>query len=305
VTPVSTIVISGGNGLVGQAFISTLARASSGARIVRLVRPGSGGEDSVLFDPAGGSIDAVRLEGCDAVVHLAGEPIAAGRWSVARKARIRSSRVEGTRLVVDGLGRLKMRPRVLVCASAVGYYGNRGDEQLDEASAPGVGFLSSVAVGWEAEAARARDLGIRVVSLRLGIVLSAKGGALARMLTPFRLGAGGPLGDGRQWMSWIHIDDLVSAIRFTMEREDLSGAVNAVAPQPCRNADFTRSLARALRRPAFLPAPAFALRLALGEMADALLLSSQRVAPGRLSAAGFTWKHGQLDDALSDLVSAA
>ena len=300
-TGISTVAVSGAGGLVGSAFLGNL-QALPGARVLRLARPGSGGEGAVLFDPEGGSIDAVRLEGCDAVVHLAGEPIAAGRWNAARKERIRRSRIEGTRLVVDGIGRLRKRPRVLVCASAIGYYGSRGDEELTESSASGDDFLAGVVGQWEAEAARATDFGVRVVSLRLGIVLSARGGALAKMLTPFRLGVGGRLGDGRQWMSWIHIDDLVVAIIFALSRDELRGPANAVAPAPARNADFTRSLAGVLHRPALLPAPAFALRAALGEMADALLLSSQRVAPKSLSAAGFSWKHPDLDAALKDLL---
>ena len=303
----STVAISGSGGLVGTALRETLA-AEAGTRVIRLARPGSGGassgrESAVLFDPVGGSIDAVRMEGCEAVVHLAGEPIAAGRWNAARKEKIRRSRVEGTRLVVDGLARLKTKPRVLVCASAIGCYGSRGDEELTEGSPLGHDFLADVVRAWEAEAARAASLGVRVVSLRLGIVLSTRGGALAKMLTPFKLGLGGPLGTGRQWMSWIHIDDLIAAILQAMRRDDLSGPINAVAPEPSRNADFTRALGAALRRPAVLPAPAFALRLALGEMADALLLSSQRVGPARLSSAGFVWKHPGLDAALADLVA--
>ncbi|HZI95439.1 MAG TPA: TIGR01777 family oxidoreductase [Patescibacteria group bacterium] len=293
-----TVAVSGGRGLVGSALTEALA----GARVVRLARPGSGNGNSVLFDPKGGSIDAVRLEGCDAVVHLAGEPIAAGRWNASRKEKILHSRVEGTRLLVDGLSRIARRPRVLVCASAIGYYGNRADEELKESSSPGDDFLAKVVRQWEAEAGRAASLGIRVVTLRLGIVLSAKGGALARMLTPFKLGLGGRLGDGRQWMSWIHIEDLVRVILFALQNEALSGPVNAVAPEPARNADFTVALAGALHRPALMPAPAFALRLALGEMADALLLSSARVVPGRLAEAGFAWKFPRLEAALGNLV---
>lgn len=294
----TTVAVSGSGGLVGSALRETLA----GTRVIRLARPGFGDGEAALFDPVGGSIDSARLEGCDAVVHLAGEPIASGRWSAARKQKILRSRIEGTRLLVDGLSRLSKRPQVLVSASAVGYYGSRGDETLTESSAPGDGFLADVAKGWEAEAARAASLGVRVVSLRIGIVLSQRGGALARMLIPFRLGVGGRLGDGEQWMPWIHIEDLIGVIRLAMQREDLSGPINAVAPQPARNAEFTRALARALRRPARLPAPGFALRAVLGEMADALLLSSLRVTPNRLTGAGFSWKHPSLDAALQDLV---
>jgi uncharacterized protein (TIGR01777 family) len=296
--PVGTVAISGSRGLVGSALTDALA----GARVVRLARPGSGNGDSVLFDPEGGSIDAVRLEGCDAVVHLAGEPIAAGRWNASRKQKILRSRVEGTRLLVEGLSRIARRPKVLVSASAIGYYGSRADQELTESSAPGDDFLARVVKEWEAQAARATSLGIRVVELRFGIVLSAKGGALVKMLAPFKLGLGGRLGDGRQWMSWIHIEDLVRVILFAMQGEDLSGPINTVAPEPARNADFTHALAGALHRPALLPAPAFAMRLALGEMADALLLSSARVVPGRLAQAGFTWKFPRLEAALQNLV---
>jgi uncharacterized protein (TIGR01777 family) len=297
-----TVALSGSRGLVGSALLSALA----GQRVVRLARPGSAGgaeeAPTALFDPDGGSIDTERLEGCEAIVHLAGEPIAAGRWNAKRKERILSSRLEGTHLLVDGIARMKRRPRVLVCASAVGYYGDRGDEELTERSAPGRGFLAEVCKGWESEAARATTLGVRVVSLRLGIVLASRGGALAKMLTPFRLGLGGPLGDGTQWMPWIHLGDVVDAILFAMRRDDLQGAVNAVAPEPLRNADFTRALASALRRPAVLPAPAFALRAAMGEMAGALLLASSRVRPERLAQAGFVWKFPRLPEALADLL---
>lgn len=294
-----TIAVSGSSGLVGSALLKHLGES----RVVRLVRareapvPGT-----VAWDPARGALETGRLNGCDAVVHLAGEPIAARRWSAQVKERIRRSRTEGTRLLAGALTRIAHPPRVFVSASAIGIYGDRGDEILDEGSPAGRGFLAEVAEAWEAAAQRAASAGIRVVSLRLGIVLSDRGGALRKMITPFRLGAGGTLGSGRQWMSWVHIADVVGAIRMALEREDLSGPVNVVSPAPVRNADFTRALAHAVHRPAIFPVPAFALRLALGEMADALLLSSQRVVPARLQGAGYSFQFPTLEGALSDLL---
>jgi len=291
------IVISGAGGLIGSALIESLGDRP----VLRLSRKSGAG--SVHWDPTEASFDAAPLDGCDAVVHLAGEPIAASRWRPAVKDRIRTSRVEGTRMLVRGLRGLTRPPRALICASAIGYYGDRGEELLTESSPAGSDFLAEACREWEESAGFAREAGIRVVSLRIGIVLSAQGGALAKMLTPFRLGAGGRLGHGRQWMSWIHIEDLVRAIGHTMKDESLSGPVNAVSPEPVRNAEFTRALARVLRRPALFPAPALALRLALGEMADALLLSSQRVVPSLLTGRGFSWKHRDLGKALGHLLA--
>ncbi|HEY3174137.1 MAG TPA: TIGR01777 family oxidoreductase [Candidatus Polarisedimenticolia bacterium] len=295
------IAISGAGGLVGSTLAAELA-ASGAATVLRIARPGSGGEGAVPWDPAAGKFDAERLEGCDAVVHLAGEPIASGRWSRSRKAAIRGSRAGGTRLLVEGLGRLASKPRALICASAIGYYGDRGDEILTEGSAPGGGFLAQVVREWEEEAARASAHGIRVVSLRIGVVLAGRGGALPRMLLPFKLGLGGRLGTGRQWMSWIHIQDLVAIIRFALSREDLAGPINAVSPEPVTNASFTTALARTLGRPAVLPAPAFALKLALGEMAGELLLSSQRVIPKRLADFGHVHRFPRVDVALRQIL---
>lgn len=292
------IAVSGAGGLVGSALLAELP----GATVLRLARPGTPGSGTVLWDWRGGRFDAARLEGCDAVVHLAGEPIASRRWSASQKEKILSSRVLGTRVLVDGLAGLSRPPRVLVSASAVGFYGSRGDEELTETSPPGRDFLAEVVKGWEGETMRATGAGIRAVCLRFGMILSARGGALAKMLTPFRLGAGGRLGDGRQWMSWIHISDVVAAIRLAMDRDELEGPLNTVAPEPVRNADFTRTLGRVLRRPALLPAPRFALRLALGEMADALLLSSQRALPARLRQAGHVFRFPTLEPALRDLL---
>jgi uncharacterized protein (TIGR01777 family) len=296
------IAVSGSGGLVGSALAAVLA--GDGHRVVRLVRRESEpGPDEVLWDPVAGRIDAAGLEGVDAMVHLAGENIASGRWSAARKERIRASRVEGTRLVAGALAGLAQPPRVLVNASAIGYYGDRGDELLDEDSAPGSGFLAETCVAWEAATAPARQAGLRVVSLRIGVVLSAAGGALGRMLIPFRLGLGGRVGDGRQFMSWVALEDLVGIIRHGVFDDTLAGPVNAVAPRPVRNAEFTAALGRALRRPTPLPLPAWAVRLLLGEMGEALLLAGTRVVPTGLERAGFTFRHADLGSALASILA--
>lgn len=242
------------------------------------------------------------LAGHDAVVHLAGDNIASGRWTPEKKARIRDSRVEMTQRLCEGLAKLASPPRVVVCASAVGFYGNRGDEILREESPPGADFLAEVCCEWEAAARPAANAGIRVVHLRFGVVLSASGGALAQMLTPFRLGLGGVIGNGRQWMSWITLDDAVGVIGRALTDESLRGPVNAVAPQPVTNREFTKTLGRVLHRPAIVPLPAFAARLALGEMADALLLSSQRVEPAKLVACGYRFLFPELNGALRRLL---
>ncbi len=239
------------------------------------------------------------MRGADAVIHLAGEPVAQ-RWTAESKRRIRESRVEGTRRIVDAMGKAPEPPRVLVCASAIGYYGDRGDEILSEASPPGSGFLPEVCTAWEREAVAAEQFGVRVVRLRVGIVLAAHGGALARMLPPFRMGAGGRVGSGRQWMSWIHLDDICEMFRFAAE-QPVRGAMNGVAPYPVTNADFTRVLGAAVHRPAIFPAPQFALRAMFGEMAE-VLFSSQRVLPKGAEGAGFRFQHPQLGAALADLL---
>ena len=256
----------------------------------------------VPWDPERGELDTSALEGIDAVVHLAGETIAK-RWTRAKKERIRASRVEGTRLLVDGLKSLSKPPSVLIGSSAIGFYGNRGDEDLDEASGPGSGYLHEVCQAWEAATARASKLGMRVVNLRTGIVLSTKGGALGEMLLPFKLGLGGPIGSGTQWMSWIHIDDVVGGYHFALHQAEMSGVVNLTAPNPARNAEFTKTLGRALGRPAFLPAPGLALKLVFGEMAQDLLLDGQKVLPRRLESAGYKFQHPDLDEALADVIS--
>jgi uncharacterized protein (TIGR01777 family) len=260
----------------------------------RQARPGTG---EVLFDIPGGRIDAPELEGVDAVVNLAGENVAAGRWSKARKQRIRDSRVLGTRLIAQTLAKLERPPAVLVNASAIGFYGDRGDEILDETSDPGDGFLAETCLAWESATAAAETAGVRVVRLRIGVVLAAEGGALAKMLPIFRAGLGGKTGDGRQWMSWITIDDLVEAIVFAISCDRLDGPVNAVGPGPETNAEFTRVLARALHRPAIAPVPAFVVRTVFGEMGQELLLSSARVLPRRLEQAGFAFRHVNLPSA--------
>jgi uncharacterized protein (TIGR01777 family) len=295
------IIVTGASGLVGSALVPALMAA--GHQVTALVRRVSkhkpqAGVTEVDWNPAAGQLDAARLVGHDAAVHLAGEPIAAGRWTDAKKQRIRASRVESTRLLADTLARLQTRPRALVCASAIGYYGTRGAEVLTEESAPGNDFLAEVCRAWEGAAAPARAAGIRTVHLRFGIVLSKAGGALAQMLTPFQLGIGGPIGNGRHYMSWLALDDAVGMIEHALTDENLSGPVNAVAPQPVTNSEFAKTMGRVLGRPALLPMPAFALRFALGEMADALLLSSARVAPARLQAAGYQFKYPQLEGAL-------
>ena len=295
-----TVAVTGASGLVGSALVTGLT--SAGHRVVRVVR-GAGaasvaGQRLARWDPESGALEPSALAGADAVVHLAGESVAGGRWTEAKKRRIRSTRVDVTRRLAEALPRLERPPRLLVSASAVGYYGDRGSEILREDSSPGPGFLAEVCREWEAATDPAARAGIRVVRLRIGMVLSRRGGALGAMLTPFRLGAGGPVGSGVQWVSWIAIDDLVGAILHALATESLAGPVNAVAPEPVTNRELARTLGRVLRRPALLPLPAVAARLLFGQMADELLLASARVEPARLRATGFTFRHARLEDAL-------
>jgi uncharacterized protein (TIGR01777 family) len=294
------VVVTGSRGLVGSALVPFLT--TGGHRVTRLVRGVPGGPDEIGWEPSRGLSDASFLEGADAAVHLAGENIAAGRWTPARKAEIRRSRVEGTRRLCEALARLANPPKVLVSASAVGFYGDRGAEVLTEESPPGGGFLADVCREWESATAPAALAGIRVVNLRFGMVLSPAGGALRKMLLPFRLGAGGRIGSGRQFVSWIALDDAAGAIHHAIVADSLRGPVNAVAPGPVDNADFTRTLARILRRPALLPLPAFAARVAFGEMADALLLSGARVMPARLQASQYRFRFPDLESALRHLL---
>jgi uncharacterized protein (TIGR01777 family) len=268
---------------------------------VALVRRPVRGAAEVQWNPA--AVDAAPFEGADAVVHLAGENIAGGRWTAERKQKILDSRKDGTRNLAQSIAAAGRKPEVLVSASAVGIYGNRGDEVLTESSASGDGFLAGVSRAWEEALAAARAAGVRVVSPRIGVVLDGKGGALPKMALPFKFGAGGRVGSGKQWMSWITLDDLVRLLIFAMTNRDLQGPVNAVAPQAVTNAEFTRTLARVLHRPAIFPAPAFAMRLLLGEMADELLLSGQRVEPKVAMERGFRFQYPQLETALAHVLT--
>ncbi|MGA8142729.1 MAG: TIGR01777 family oxidoreductase [Candidatus Acidiferrales bacterium] len=291
------ILISGSSGLVGSA--ASAALQSDGHNVGHLVRPGGASRPGeIRWDPMQATVDVPAMEGTDVVIHLSGAGIADGRWTSERKKLLRSSRIDTTRVLVDSLSRLKQKPRTLLVASAIGYYGDCGDEVLTESSANGTDFLALLCRDWEAEARRAAALGIRTVMLRFGVVLSGKGGALPRMLTPFKLGLGGRLGSGRQWMSWIGIEDVIGIIRYAIANEQVSGPVNVVAPNPVRNQEFTRLLAGMLHRPAIFPAPEFILRLAMGEMADAVLLASDRVQPERILAAGYGFRFQILEPAL-------
>ena len=295
------VLLSGASGLVGRAVRAALE--SAGHSVRPLARGGAQGEpNAVAWDPLTGRVPEEQVNGADWLIHLAGENIASGRWTAAKKARIYDSRAVATRLLCDRLAAVPRPPRVIIAASAIGYYGDRGDERLDELSPPGLGFLPEVCQAWEDAVRPAAAAGVRTVNLRIGVVLSAAGGALARMLPLFRAGLGGRLGDGRQFMSWIALDDLVRVIEFAAANETLSGPINAVAPTPVRNRAFAQTLAAVLHRPAFLPTPGFVLRTVLGEMADALLLASAQVFPERLLAAGFQFQHPQLADALKHLL---
>jgi uncharacterized protein (TIGR01777 family) len=273
------IAITGASGMLGSRMMSELA-----------------GHSLVAVGRKSGTMPSA----VDAVIHLAGEPVAQ-RWTAEAKRRILESREAGTRKLVDAFAQMTQPPQTLVCASAIGIYGSRGDEVLTEASSPGQGFLPEVCLAWEREADRAASLGVRVVKLRIGIVLAREGGALARMLPPFRAGVGGPLGSGRQWMSWIHIDDVVGLMRHALEHAAMEGPVNATAPLPVINAEFVRMLGKSLHRPAIVPAPAFALRLLFGEMSE-VLLGSQRVLPAAADAAHYQFRHPELGAALRDLL---
>ena len=299
------ILITGSTGLVGTALTQDLQRA--GHTVCRLVRPGTSPGSSHGFDvnwnPATGELGGAAV-GADAVVNLAGASIAEKRWTPQRKQLLRDSRVNTTRALVQALAKMSARPRVLVSASATGIYGNRGDETLTESSAPGNDFLSEIAKEWESEALKAETLGIRVVRARFGVILSKQGGALPQMMRPFQLFVGGKIGPGTQWLSWITLDDVVTILRLALESADVRGALNVVSPQPVTNADFTKFVASALHRPALFPAPAFALRLLLGEMADALLLSSQRVQPAQLQKLNHQFHHPDLATALVSILKA-
>jgi uncharacterized protein len=298
------ILVTGAAGLVGSALVPYLT--SKGHEVARLVRSQpKPGTTEIEWNPERGVTDPARLEGFDAVVHLAGEPISAERWTDEKKRRIRESRVRGTRVLAEALAQLAQPPRTLVSASAVGFYGSRGDEVLNEQSASGDDFLAEVCREWELATRPAAERGIRVATLRFGVILSREGGALAKMLTPFKLGVGGRVGSGRQYISWITMDDTVGAIYHALTNEEVHGPVNVVAPHPVTNQEFTKTLGKVLSRPTLLPAPVFALRLIFGEMADALLLSSMRVEPQRLKETGYTFQHPELESALRQVLNSA
>jgi uncharacterized protein (TIGR01777 family) len=295
------IVVSGSSGLLGSALLPFLT--TGGHSVVRLVRSGAAADANTLrWDPEHATIDAAGLEGVDAVVHLAGENIGTGRWTAAKKARIYGSRVDGTNVLVRALLGLARPPQLLIAASAIGYYGNRGDDVVDEDSAPGAGFLTDLCRDWEAATRPAVERGIRVVNLRFGIVLSPTGGALANLLPPFRLGLGGPLGSGAQYMSWVAGDDAIGAVLHALATPALCGPVNVVAPNPATNREFATTLGRVLSRPAFLPLPAVAVKLLFGEMGEELLLGSTRVAPRRLEESRYVFRFPDLEGALRHLL---
>ena len=301
------VLISGASGFIGSALVPSLE--SSGAEITGLSRGKSGANTTtktIPWDPAK-PIAPESVSGFDAVIHLAGESIV-GRWTTSKKEKIRGSRVIGTRNLAQALARVKNKdkdkdkPKVFICGSAVGYYGDRGDEPLNESSNPGTGFLPDVCREWEAATQPAADAGIRTVQIRTGIVLSSKGGALAKMLTPFKMGVGGRIGNGRQWMSWIDIEDMVGAILHILNADNLRGPVNMVAPNPVTNSDFTKTLAAVLSRPAIFPMPAFAVKLAFGEMGETVLLGSQRVEPSQLIHNGYQFRFNNLQASLQNLL---
>jgi len=291
-------LVTGATGLIGRALLRNLDDVVVLARNPERARAELGDVRAFAWQAQQELPPAEAFEGVDIVVHLAGEPVASEKWSEEKKRAIRDSRVIGTRNLVDGLAALSVRPSVLVSASAVGYYGDRADEQLTEEMEAGVGFLAEVCVEWEAEAAKARALGLRVISARTGIVLAAEDGALSRMLTPFRLGLGGRLGGGQQWMPWVHIDDVVGLLLHASRTARLDGPMNVVAPNPVSNRAFTKALGRALRRPAFLPVPRFALRAAFGEMSE-VLLASQRAVPHVAEQSGYLFAYAKIDAALN------
>jgi uncharacterized protein (TIGR01777 family) len=291
------VLISGASGLLGSAI--GRAFETEGAVVTRLVRSRAAGENHIFWEPGQLLTLPSRF---DAVVHLAGESVV-GRWTAAKKARIRDSRVLGTRTLAEAVAGMESKPRVLVAASAIGFYGDRGDEVLNEESSPGTGFLAEVCREWESASDPVERAGVRVVQIRTGAVLSPHGGALGQMLLPFRLGLGGRLGSGKQWLSWIHVDDFVGAVRHVLGSETARGPVNLVGPNPVPNAEFSTTLGKALARPTVLSAPAFALRLALGEMADEVLLAGQRVRPDRLLASGYEFRFRELGVAFADILN--
>ncbi len=295
------ILISGSTGLIGSGLLPLLK--SKGHSVTRLVRSKTGSpEEEILWNPVARVIDSKRLEGFDAVIHLGGEPIF-GRWTPEKKAQIRDSRVKGTRFLAESASQLAHPPKIFLCASAIGIYGDRGSETLSEESAPGTGFLAETGIAWEKACEPAAQKGLRVVNLRTGVVLTAKGGALKKMLPPFRFGVGGVLGTGQQVMSWISLPDELGAIHHALTTESLRGPVNLVAPNPVTNREFTKALGSALHRPTFIPVPAFVVHLLFGEMGQELLLASTRVEPKRLKSTGYRFQHPDLDTALRSLLA--
>ena len=294
----SRILISGASGPIGAALVPALK--AGGASVTRLVRKATAGPDQIVWDPAQ-PLSPDLVSGFDAVIHLAGESIV-GRWTAAKKRRILESRVQGTGHLAEAAAQASPPPRVFISASAVGFYGNRGDEILREDSPSGEGFAAGICRQWEAATQPAARAGIRTAQMRFGVVMSAEGGALPKMLTPFRLGLGGRMGNGRQWWPWVSVRDVVGAIQHVLHHESLSGPVNTVAPNPVSNAEFTRILASVLRRPALFPMPAFAVRIIFGEMGEELFLGSQRVEPAKLAASGYQFQHPDLKNALQEIL---
>jgi uncharacterized protein (TIGR01777 family) len=297
------VLITGASGFIGTHLTAALARQRYTVLSLSRRQPDPADPRQFRWDPAAGFMDENCLDGVDAVVHLAGEGIADHRWNDAVKKRIADSRVQSTRVLLDAIAKRAAKPATFVAASAIGIYGNRGDEELDESSSSGEGFLAETCRRWEAETARAAELGMRLVQARIGVVLSKSGGALGRMLLPFKLGLGGRLGSGRQFMSWITMQDLVRALLFFLENKESSGVYNVTAPHPVTNAQFTLSLGRVLKRPTLFPMPAFAARLLFGELADDLLLGGQKVLPVRLKEAGFQWESPFIGEGLSKVLA--
>ena len=293
------VLITGSSGLVGSALIDSLA--ASGHEVIRLLRKKIT-EDSPVWDPENGVIDLADVRGISAVVHLAGDNIAEGRWNRQKNGRILNSRVMGTKLLTEFFAASDYKPDIIVSASAVGVYGDRGEELVDETSGPGNGFVADVCKQWEGATASAVDAGIRVANVRFGVVLSTAGGALKKMLLPFRMGLGGVIGTGSQYMSWVSIDDVVGMIQYVIANDSLRGPINLVAPNAVNNREFTKTLGRVLHRPTIFPMPAFAARIAFGEMANELLLSSTRVLPKKLMDSGYTFRHPELGEALEHLL---
>jgi uncharacterized protein (TIGR01777 family) len=292
----SRILVSGVSGPIGTALLSSLK--TRGYEVTRLVRREATGEGQIAWDPAK-PIAPDLVSGFDAVIHLAGESIV-GRWTKTKKIKIRDSRVAGTTTLAEALAGTQHKPQVFVCSSAIGYYGDRGNELLNERSKPGIGFLADVCREWEAATQAAANAGIRTVQMRTGVVLSPKGGALGAMLTPFKMGVGGKIGNGEQWMSWIDVEDMVGGIHHILKSDLLQGPVNMVAPKPVKNVEFVKTLGSALSRPAILPMPALAVKLAFGEMGETILLASQRVEPTQLVMSGYPFRFTDLRASLEN-----